>query len=59
MLEKNQNQGELETCVCDYPDRDGMTMEQWEEDDGHFNQAGGYCCSHHGNTCGHCHQHDR
>ena len=43
-------------CVCDYPDRSAMTMDQWEMADGHFNQAGGYCCQHHGNTCGHCHQ---
>jgi hypothetical protein len=45
-------------CVCDYPDRSAMSMKDYEEADGHFNQAGGYCCPHHGNTCGHCHHHD-
>lgn len=46
-------------CVCDYADRGKMTMAQYEKAEGHFNQAGGYCCPHHGNTCGHCHQYDR
>ncbi len=55
---KSKNQVELETCVCDYPNRNSMTMEQWEKADGHFNQASGYCCSHYGNTCGHCHQYN-
>jgi hypothetical protein len=41
-------------CVCNFPDRNAMTMLEWEVADGHFNQAGGYCCPHHGNTCGHC-----
>ena len=49
---------ETGTCVCDYSNRGEMTMEQWEAAEGHFNQAGGFCCPHHGNTCGHCHQYD-
>jgi hypothetical protein len=48
----------IKTCVCDYSDRSEMTKEQWEKADGHFNQAGGWCCPHYGNTCGHCHQYD-
>ncbi len=47
------------TCVCDYPNRNSMTKEQWEAAEGHFNQAGGFCCPHHGNTCGHCYRYDR
>lgn len=43
-------------CICDYPD--GATVAQHEAAEGHYNQAGGYCCPHHGNTCGHCHEHD-
>lgn len=49
---------ETGTCVCDYPSRGEMTMEQWEAAEGHFNQAGGYCCSHYGNTCGYCRQYN-
>lgn len=49
---------EMAACICDYPDRNAMTMAQWEATEGHFNQAGGYCCMHHGNTCGYCHQYD-
>lgn len=45
-------------CICDYPQGSRVTVEQREAAEGHFNQADGYCCPHHGNTCGHCHQHD-
>lgn len=49
---------ETDTCVCDYPSRSAMTEEQFKAAQGHFNQAGGYCCRHHGNTCGYCHRYD-
>jgi hypothetical protein len=43
-------------CICDYPN--GATVAERENASGHYNEAGGFCCPHHGNTCGHCHQYD-
>lgn len=57
-IQEEADSGLPQLCVCDFSNRSEMTMEQWEAVDGHFNQAGGFCCSHHGNTCGHCHQYD-
>lgn len=37
------------TCICDEPEPESP-------DHGHRNEAGGFCCPHKGNTCGHCHQ---
>ncbi len=54
----NEEEGTHRPCVCDYPSRSAMTEEQFKAAQGHFNEAGGYCCKHHGNTCGYCHQYD-
>jgi hypothetical protein len=40
-------------CICDYLDGNA-TVVQRAAAEGHYNQAGGFCCPHHGNTCGHC-----
>jgi hypothetical protein len=46
------------TCICDYPDN-SATVTQRAAAEGHYNQAGGFCCPHHGNTCGYCHQYNK
>lgn len=33
------------TCICDDPEPENPRH-------GHRNSAGGYCCPHHGNSCG-------
>jgi len=42
-------------CICD-----GLHSVATGPDDmmGHKNSAGGYCCPHHGNTCGTCPEND-
>lgn len=44
-------------CVCDFPDG-AATVAQREKMEGHYNEVGGFCCPHHGNTCGHCHKYN-
>lgn len=57
-IQKEAASGLPQLCVCDFPNRSAMTIEQYDAADGHFNQAGGFCCRHYGNTCGYCHNHD-
>lgn len=42
------------TCVCEFDRKEiaEMSIEKYGKLIGHLNQAGGYCCPHHGNTCG-------
>ena len=56
--ETEQQPQQVPLCVCDFDKRNDMTMDQYEKADGHFNDAGGWCCPHKGNTCGYCHQND-
>lgn len=46
----------ISQCVCDLDKN--PTVDQRMKVKGHFNESGGCCCEHHGNTCGHCHQYD-
>lgn len=46
-------------CVCDFADRGEMSDDEYRWAEGHFNDANGYCCPHHGNTCGFCQQYDK
>ncbi len=57
--DKVEPQPQPQPCICDYPQNSKITVAQRDAIDGHFNQAGGYCCAHHGNTCGYCYQYDR
>ena len=41
---------EVAKCICDYPD--GANIEERRLATGHYNGVGGFCCPHHGNTCG-------
>ena len=45
-------------CICELSEEE---YNKYIDDDfeygviGHINEAGGYCCPHHGNTCGYDH----
>jgi len=48
-------------CICDVLDwKDTTKRIRWiDHKIGHLNQAGGFCCPHHGNTCGQCSQYNK
>lgn len=41
----------VELCICGYKEVADMDPD-WQPPYGHLNQAGGFCCPHHGDTCG-------
>lgn len=44
-------------CICDL-DPTTATVKERMGVRGHLNEANGFCCQHHGNTCGYCKQYN-
>ena len=47
-----------QVCVCELANRGEMPDREYQVAEGHFNESNGYCCPHHGNTCGWCQQYE-
>ena len=56
--QEEADSGLPQICVCDFANRGEMSDVEQRVAEGHFNEANGYCCPHHGNTCGSCQQYE-
>ncbi len=56
-IQAEADSGLPQLCVCDFPNG-SATVAQREKMEGHYNEVGGFCCPHHGNTCGYCHKYN-